>query len=79
MAAYSVLLEHGDTVMGMSLSHGGHITHGSEVNFSGKWYNFVPYGVDPKTEMLNYDEIERFAVEHKPKLCLLYTSPSPRD
>jgi len=46
MAAYSILLEHGDTVMGMSLSHGGHLTHGSEVNFSGKWYNFVPYGVD---------------------------------
>jgi glycine hydroxymethyltransferase len=70
MAAYSILLEHGDTVMGMSLSHGGHLTHGSEVNFSGKWYNFVPYGVDPKTEMLNYDEIGRLALEHKPKLII---------
>jgi len=70
MAAYSVLLEHGDTVMGMSLSHGGHLTHGSDANFSGKWYNIVPYGVDPKTEMLNYDEIERLALHHKPKLII---------
>jgi glycine hydroxymethyltransferase len=70
MAAYSVLLEHGDNVMAMSLSHGGHLTHGSAVNFSGKWYNFVPYGVDPKTEMLNYNEIERLALEHKPKLII---------
>jgi glycine hydroxymethyltransferase len=70
MAAYSILLEYGDTVMGMSLSHGGHLTHGSKVNFSGRWYNFVPYGVDPNTEMLNYDEIERLALEHKPKLII---------
>jgi glycine hydroxymethyltransferase len=70
MVAYSILLEHRDTVMGMSLSHGGHLTHGSEVNFSGKWYHFVPYGVDPETEMLNYDEIERLALEHKPKLII---------
>jgi glycine hydroxymethyltransferase len=70
MAAYSVLLEHGDTAMGMSLSHGGHLTHGSKVNFSGKWYNFIPYGVDPETEMLNYDEIERLALKHKPKLII---------
>jgi glycine hydroxymethyltransferase len=70
MAAYSILLEHGDTVMGMSLSHGGHLTHGSEANFSGKWYNFVPYGVDPKTEMLDYDEVERLALEHKPRLII---------
>jgi len=70
MAAYSVLLEHGDTAMGMSLSHGGHLTHGSGVNFSGKWYRFVPYGVDPKTEMLNYNEIERLALEHRPKLII---------
>jgi glycine hydroxymethyltransferase len=70
MAAYSVLLEHGDTAMAMSLSHGGHLTHGSAVNFSGKWYNFIHYGVDPKTEMLNYNEIERLALEHKPKLII---------
>jgi len=78
MAAYSILLEHGDTVMGMSLSHGGHLTHGSEVNFSGKWYNFVPYGVDPKTEMLNCDEIERLALEHKPRLIIAGASSYSR-
>ncbi len=78
MAAYSILLEHGDTVMGMSLSHGGHLTHGSEVNFSGKWYNFIPYGVDPKTEMLDYDEIERLALEHKPKLIIAGASSYSR-
>jgi glycine hydroxymethyltransferase len=70
MAAYSVLLEHGDTVMGMSLSHGGHLTHGSSVNYSGKWYKVVPYGVDRKSEMLDYDEIERLALEHRPKLII---------
>jgi len=70
MAAYSVLLQHGDTVMGMRLSHGGHLTHGSNVNYSGKWYNVVPYGVDPKSEMLDYDEIERLAVEHRPRLII---------
>jgi len=78
MAAYSVLLEHGDAVMGMSLSHGGHLTHGSQVNFSGKWYRFIPYGVDPKTEMLDYDEIERLALEHKPKLIIAGASTYPR-
>jgi glycine hydroxymethyltransferase len=78
MAAYSTLLEHEDTVMGMSLRHGGHLTHGSEVNFSGKWYNFVPYGVDPKTEMLDYDEIERLALEHKPKLIIAGASSYSR-
>jgi len=78
MAAYSILSEHGDTVMGMSLSHGGHLTHGSEVNFSGKWYNFVPYGVDPKTEMLNYDEIKGLALEHKPKLIIAGASSYSR-
>jgi glycine hydroxymethyltransferase len=70
MAAYSVFLDHGDTVMGMRLSHGGHLTHGSDVNFSGKWYNVIPYGVDPKTEMLDYDEIEGLALAHKPKLII---------
>ena len=78
MAAYSILLEHGDTAMGMSLSHGGHLTHGSKVNFSGQWYNFVPYGVDPKTEMLNYDEIEKLALEHKPKLIIAGASSYSR-
>jgi len=78
MTAYSILVEHGDTVMGMSLSHGGHLTHGSEVNFSGKWYNFVPYGVDPKTEMLDYDEIKGLALEHKPKLIIAGASSYSR-
>jgi glycine hydroxymethyltransferase len=78
MAAYSTLLEHGDTVMGMSLSHGGHLTHGAKVNFSGKWYNFVPYGVDRKTEMLNYDEIEKLALEHKPELIVVGASSYSR-
>jgi glycine hydroxymethyltransferase len=78
MAAYSILLEHGDVVMGMSLSHGGHLTHGSEVNFSGKWYNSVPYGVDPRTEVLNYDEIEKLALKHKPKLIIAGASSYSR-
>jgi len=78
MAAYSALLEHGDLIMGMSLSHGGHLTHGSEVNFSGKWYRFIPYGVDPKTEMLDYDEIERLALEHRPRLIVAGASAYPR-
>jgi glycine hydroxymethyltransferase len=78
MAAYSVLLEHGDTVMGMRLSHGGHLTHGSDVNFSGKWYNVVPYGVDPKSEMLDYDEIERLALEQRPKLIIAGASSYSR-
>ncbi len=78
MAAYSVLLERGDVVMGMSLSHGGHLTHGSKVNFSGKWYKFVPYGVDTKTEMLDYDEVEKLALEYKPKLIVAGASAYPR-
>ncbi len=64
--------------MGMRLSHGGHLTHGSDVNFSGKWYNVVPYGVDPRTEMLNYDEIEGLALAHKPKLIIAGASSYPR-
>jgi glycine hydroxymethyltransferase len=78
MAAYSILVEHGDTVMGMSLSHGGHLTHGSPVNFSGQWYDFVPYGVDPKTEMLDYGEIEKLALEHRPKLIIAGASSYSR-
>ncbi|MFO7773611.1 MAG: serine hydroxymethyltransferase [Dehalococcoidia bacterium] len=78
MAAYFIMLEQGDTVMGMSLSHGGHLTHGAGVNFSGKWYNFVPYGVDAQTEMLDYDEIERSALEHRPKLIVAGASSYPR-
>jgi len=78
MAAYSALLEHGDTVMGLDLSHGGHLTHGSKVNFSGRWYNFIFYGVNAKTEMLDYDEIEKLALACKPKLIVAGASAYPR-
>ena len=70
MAVYFALLEPGDTVMGMELSHGGHLTHGANVNFSGKLYNFVPYGVDKDTELIDYDEVERLAREHQPRLIV---------
>ena len=70
MAVYFALLEPGDTVLGMELAHGGHLTHGANVNFSGKLYNFVPYGVDKDTELIDYDEIERLAREHRPKLIV---------
>ncbi len=70
MAVYFALLEPGDTVLGMELAHGGHLTHGAEVNFSGKLYNFVPYGVNRDTEHIDYDEVERLAHEHRPKLIV---------
>ena len=78
MAAYFACLEPGDTVMGMSLSHGGHLTHGAPANFSGKWYKFVTYGLDPKTERLDYDNIEKLAVKHRPKLIVCGASAYPR-
>ncbi|HKW20977.1 MAG TPA: serine hydroxymethyltransferase, partial [Ktedonobacterales bacterium] len=65
-AAYLALIQLGDTVLGMDLKQGGHLTHGAKVNFSGKFYNFVPYGVRPETETIDYDELERLAQEHKP-------------
>ncbi len=77
-AAYMALIDPGDTILGMSLDAGGHLTHGSPANFSGKLYNIVPYGVDPQTEMLDYDEIERLAVEHKPALIVGGASAYPR-
>ena len=64
--------------MGMSLSNGGHLTHGSKVNISGKYFNFVPYGLDPKTEMIDYDEVQRIALECKPKLIVAGASAYPR-
>ena len=70
MAAYFALLEPGDTVLGMRLDQGGHLTHGSPVNFSGKLYNFVSYGVDRETEYIDYDEVERLAREHRPKVIV---------
>ncbi|MCD6568107.1 MAG: serine hydroxymethyltransferase [Dehalococcoidia bacterium] len=78
MATYSALLGFGDAVMGLSLSHGGHLTHGSKVNFSGKWYNFIPYGVNARTEMLDYDEIEELALRNRPKLIVAGASAYPR-
>ena len=77
-AVYFALLEHGDTVMGMNLAHGGHLTHGSPVNYSGKSYNFVPYGVDAKTGRIDYEEFERLARECKPKLIVAGASAYPR-
>ncbi len=78
MAVYFALLEPGDTVMGMTLSHGGHLTHGAPVNFSGKWYRFIPYGVDRETERLDYAAVETLALEHKPKLIVAGASSYPR-
>ena len=78
MAAYFALLEPGDTVLGMRLDQGGHLTHGSPVNFSGKLYNFVAYGVDRETEYVDYDEVERLAREHKPKVIVAGYTAYPR-
>jgi len=78
MAVYFSVLEPGDTVMGMDLSNGGHLTHGSPVNFSGRLYNFVPYGVNKETEMLDYDEIRKIALECKPKLIVAGASAYSR-
>ena len=77
-AVYVALLEHGDTIMGMNLAHGGHLTHGSKVNFSGKYFNIVPYGVSAETGRIDYEELERLALEHKPKLILAGASAYPR-
>ena len=68
-AVYMALLNAGDTVLGMSLAHGGHLTHGSPVNFSGKLYNIIPYGIDAKGQ-INYEEMEALAVEHQPKMII---------
>jgi glycine hydroxymethyltransferase len=78
MAAYFALLEPGDSVLGMQLDHGGHLTHGASVNFSGKLYDFIPYGVDRDTETIDYDALERLALEHRPKLIVAGCSAYPR-
>ncbi len=78
MAAYLSLLEIGDTVMGMNLSCGGHLTHGSKVNFSGRWFNFIPYGVDRKTETLDMEEVRTLAEKSKPRLIVAGASAYPR-
>ena len=77
-AVYFAMLKPGDTVMGMSLSHGGHLTHGSPVNLSGAFFNFVPYGVSPETEVIDYDEVRRLALECRPKMIVAGASAYPR-
>ena len=69
-AVYMALLNPGDTVLGMSLAHGGHLTHGAKVNFSGKIYNAVQYGIDTSTGLIDYEEVERLAKEHRPKMIV---------
>ncbi len=78
MAVYFAACRPGDTILGMNLSHGGHLTHGSPVNFSGRFYTVVPYGVSPETETIDYAEVERLAVEHRPKLIVVGASAYPR-
>ncbi|MGP7817039.1 serine hydroxymethyltransferase [Niallia sp. 01092] len=79
MAVYFTILEPGDTVLGMNLSHGGHLTHGSPVNFSGVLYNFVEYGVDKETQYINYEDVREKALTHKPKLIVAGASAYPRE
>ena len=78
MAAYFALLSPNDTVLGMRLDQGGHLTHGSPVNFSGKLYNFVSYGVDRETELIDFQEVERLAKEHRPKIIVTGATAYPR-
>lgn len=79
MAVYFSFLNHGDTVLGMNLSHGGHLTHGSPVNFSGRFYNFVSYGVDPQTGRIDYDAVRDMARRHKPKMITVGASAYSRN
>ncbi len=78
LAVYFAMAKPGDTIMGMSLSHGGHLTHGSPVNMSGSYYNFVAYGVNPQTEMIDYEEVRRLALECRPKILVAGASAYPR-
>src|SRR6266853_198866 len=77
-AAYSAVLKPGDTILGLNLAHGGHLTHGHPLNFSGKTYKIVPYGVTKETETIDYDEIERLAREHQPKMIVAGASAYAR-
>src|SRR4051794_34543438 len=79
MAVYFTILNPGDTVLGMNLSHGGHLTHGSPVNFSGVLYNFVEYGVDEKTHLINYEDVRQKAIDANPKLIVAGASAYPRE
>jgi glycine hydroxymethyltransferase len=78
IAVFMALLEPGDKILGMDLTHGGHLSHGHKMNYSGKFYTIIPYGVSPKNEQIDYDELERLAKEHKPKMILLGASAYPR-
>ncbi len=78
LAAFFAFLQPGDTVMGMNLSCGGHLSHGSPVNISGKWFNVIPYGLDPETERIDYNEMRRLALENHPKLIVIGASAYPR-
>src|SRR3954468_25101579 len=77
-AAYSAVLQPGDTVLGMNLAHGGHLTHGHHLNFSGKLYKIVPYGVRKEDQRIDYDELSRLADEHKPNMIMVGASAYPR-
>lgn len=77
-AVYQAVLDYGDTVLGMDLSNGGHLTHGSPVNISGKSYNFIQYGLDPETEMIDFDNVRELAKKHRPKLIVAGASAYPR-
>src|ERR1700724_2316449 len=77
-AAYAAVLQPGDTILGLNLAHGGHLTHGHPLNFSGKNYKIVPYGVRKEDELIDYDEVARLAEEHKPKLIIAGGSAYPR-
>lgn len=79
MAVYMSVLNPGDKVLGMDLSSGGHLTHGHQLNFSGKLYNFISYGVDPETEMINYDEVRNIALAEKPQMIVCGASAYPRE
>ena len=79
MGVYFGILEMGDTILAMNLSHGGHLTHGSPVNFSGKYYNIIPYGVDKETEQIDYDNLRKLAIENKPKMIVCGASAYPRE
>ena len=78
MAVYMAMLEPGDTLMGLSLAHGGHLTHGHPMNFSGGFYDVVSYGVDPESELIDYDQLESLALEHRPKLIVSGATAYPR-
>src|SRR3989338_6965414 len=78
IAVFMALLNMGDKILAMNLSHGGHLSHGHKMNFSGKYFEIIPYGVSPKNERIDYDELERLAREHKPRMILLGASAYPR-